>query len=87
MVLLIRNKWGNGFPGGKESTCNVGDSISIPGSERYPGEGNGNPLKYPYLGNLIDRGAEQAPVHGVIKELDTTFRLNNKWGKKFLKNY
>ena len=39
----------------------------IPGSERYPGEGNGNPLKYPYLGNLIDRGAEQAPVHGVAK--------------------
>ena len=35
------------FPGGsdgKESTCNVGDLDSIPGSGRSPGEGNGNPL-------------------------------------------
>ena len=33
-----------GFPGGshgKESTCNVGNSVSIPGSGRYSGEGNG----------------------------------------------
>ena len=52
---------------GKESTCQAGDVGLIPGSERYPGEGNGNPLQYPYLGNLIDRGAEQAPVHGVTK--------------------
>jgi len=26
---------------GKESTCDAGDSGSIPGSERSPGEGNG----------------------------------------------
>ena len=26
---------------GKESACNAGDLGSIPGSERYPGEGNG----------------------------------------------
>ena len=35
-----------GFSGssvGKESVCSAGDSGSIPGSERYPGEGNGNP--------------------------------------------
>ena len=45
-----------GFPGssdGKESACNVGDPGSIPGSGRYPGEGNGNPLQYSRLGNLI----------------------------------
>ena len=33
------------FPGGsdsKESACNAGDPGSIPGSERSPGEGNGN---------------------------------------------
>ena len=38
-----------GFPGGtdsKESACNVGDLGSIPGLERSPGEGNGNPLQY-----------------------------------------
>ena len=37
-----------GFPGGsdgEESTCNAGDLGSIPGSERSPGEGNGNPLQ------------------------------------------
>ena len=26
---------------GKESACNEGDLGSIPGSERFPGEGNG----------------------------------------------
>jgi len=29
---------------------------SIPGSGRSPGEGNGNPIQYYCLGNLIDRG-------------------------------
>ena len=29
----------------------------IPESGRSHGEGNGNPLQYPYLGNAIDRGA------------------------------
>ena len=36
-----------GFPGGsdgKESACNTGDLSSIPGSGRFPGEGNDNPL-------------------------------------------
>ena len=38
------------FPGGshgqdgQESACNVGDSGSIPGPGRSPGEGNGYPL-------------------------------------------
>ena len=35
-----------GFPGnsdGKKSACNAGDSGSIPGQGRSPGEGNGNP--------------------------------------------
>ena len=27
------------------------------GWEDSPGEGNGNPLQYPYLENLMDRGA------------------------------
>ena len=36
-----------GFPGGsdsKESVCNVGDLVLIPGLGRSPGEGNGDPL-------------------------------------------
>ena len=29
----------------------------IPGSGRFPGEGNGNPLQYSCLGNPMDREA------------------------------
>ena len=43
--------------GGKESTCNVGDSGSIPGSGRSPGEGNGNPLQYSHPENPMGGGA------------------------------
>ena len=56
---------------GKESACNAGDVGSIPGLGRSPGGGNGNPVQYSCLGNLMDRGAWQATVHGVA-ELDTT---------------
>ena len=57
-----------GFPcgsEGKESDSNVGDPGLIPGWGRPPGEGNGNPLQYSYLGNSMDRGAWWATVHGV----------------------
>ena len=40
----------------------------IPGSGRFPGEGNGNPLQYSCLGNPMDREAWRASVHGVAKE-------------------
>ena len=64
---------------GKESACNVGDHPQcrrpgfdpwvgkIPASGRSPGEGNGNPLQYPCLGNLMDRGAWWAIVHSVTR--------------------
>ena len=52
---------------GKESACNAGDLGSIPGSERSPGEGNGNPLQYSCLENPMDRGAWKATVHGITK--------------------
>ena len=58
------------FLGGSEvkvSACNAGDLGPIPGSERCPGEGNGNPLQYSCLGNPMDRGAWWATVHGVAK--------------------
>ena len=48
------------------------DTGSIPGSERLPGEGNGNPLQYSCLENFMDRGAWCATVYGVAKESDTT---------------
>ena len=65
-------KFLNGFPGGKESTCQVGDTGSIPGAGRFPGEGNGNPLQYSCLGNPVDRGVWRATIHKVAKELDMT---------------
>ena len=52
---------------GKASACNVGDLGSIPRLGRSPGEGNGNPLQYPYLENPKDRGAWRATVHGVAQ--------------------
>ena len=33
----------------------IGDQGSILGSGRHPGEGNGNPLQYFCLGNLLNR--------------------------------
>ena len=44
----------------KNQPANAGDSGSIPGSGRYPGEGNDNSLQYSCLGNPVDRGAWQA---------------------------
>ena len=41
----------------KDPPASAGDVRSIPGPERSPGEGNGNPLQYPCLGNPTDRGA------------------------------
>ena len=61
------------FPGGsdgEESVCNAGDPGSIPGSERSPGGGNGNPLQYSCPENSMDRGswrATQSQSMGVSK--------------------
>ena len=55
----------------KNRHANSGEVDSIPEWERSPGEGNGNPLQYSCLGNLTDKGAWQATVHVVAKELNT----------------
>ena len=39
-------------------------SASIPGLERPPGEGNGNPLQYSCLENSMDRGVWWATGYG-----------------------
>ena len=54
-----------GFPGGsdgKASFYNAGDLGLIPGSGRFPGEGNGNPLQYSCL-----EWMEELGVHGFAK--------------------
>ena len=68
----------SGFPGGsdsKESACSVGNLGLIPGLGRFPGGGNGYPLKYSCLENPMDRGARWAIVHGVA-ESDATEQLS-----------
>ena len=59
VVLVIKNS-----PASAGDTRNVG---SIPGSGRYPGERNGNPLQYSCLENPVDGGASWATVHEVAK--------------------
>ena len=54
------------------NAADMRDVGPIPGLERCPEEGNGNPLQYSCLGNPMDRGAWRATVHGVTEESDTT---------------
>ena len=54
------------------SAGDTGDTGSVPGSGRSPGEGNGNVLQYSCLGNPIDRRAWRATVHGFAEELNRT---------------
>ena len=64
MVLVVKNPPAN--PG------DIRDVGSIPGSGRLPGERNGSPPYDSCIGNLMDRGAWWATVHGIAKEWDTT---------------
>ena len=58
LFLFIDSLW---FPGVAvvkglpASEGDAGDTGLIPGSGRFPGEGNGNPLQYSYLENSMDR--------------------------------
>ena len=56
------------FPCGpvvKNLSASAGDSGSIPGSGRFAGEGNSNPLQYSCLDNPMDSGAWWATIHGI----------------------
>ena len=58
----------NAFPqwlSGKEYACKAGDTGSIPGSGRSPGEGNGNPLQVFFPGK--PHGQRSYSGHGVAK--------------------
>ena len=62
-----------GFQGAtvvKNPPANVRDARDmglIPGSQRSPGEDNGNPLLCCCLGNPMDRGVWWVRVHGIAK--------------------
>ena len=58
-MVRFRGKVGiaSGFPGGsvvKNLPANVEGASLIPGLGRSPGERNGNPPQYSYLGNPMD---------------------------------
>ena len=47
-------------------STNLASLMDFEGEQLYLSEeGNGNPLQYPCLENLMDRGAQWAAVHGV----------------------
>ena len=56
MALLVKNPPAN--------AGDVRDAVSIPGSGRSPGEGNGNPIQYSCLENPLDRGVEGCSLQG-----------------------
>ena len=45
----------------------IRDTATVSASGRSPGGEHGKPLWYPGLENSMDRGAQQATVHGVAK--------------------
>ena len=53
------------------------DSNSIRGSGIISEVGNGKPLQHSCLENTTDREHEWGILHGVSKESDTTWQLNN----------
>ena len=55
---------------GKESPYQCRRGGFGPWVGKIPGEGKGNPLQYPFLGNLNDGGVWCAVIHWVTKELD-----------------
>ena len=73
VVNLARPNHTCGYPGGtmvKNPPANARDSRdagSIPGSERFPREGIGNPLQYSCLKNPMDRRGWQPTVNGAAK--------------------
>ena len=76
-----------GFPDGsvgKNPPAKAGDASLIAGSRRSLGEGNSNSLQYSCLWKPMDRGACGAIIHGITRELDTTYWLNNSNKKYYL---
>ena len=61
-MVYFMTLWG--FPGGsygKESACNAGDSDSVPGPGRSPGEGIGYPLQYSWA-SLVAHMVKNLPA-------------------------
>ena len=68
MVLVVKNLPAN--------AGNARVTGSIPGSERSPGGGHGDPLQYSCRENPMDRGAWWATVRGVAESRKQLKRLS-----------
>ena len=67
-----------GFPGGLVvKNLPMQGTGSIYELRKLLAEGNGNPLQYSHLESPMGRRVRWATVLGVVKELDTTWQLNN----------
>ena len=72
-MFYIHGKFISGLPwwlSSKEFACNAeatGEVGSVPGLGRSAGRCHGNPLQYPCLENLMDRGAWRATVHRITQ--------------------
>ena len=75
--------WERGFPGGsvvENPPANAVDTGLIPGLGRSPKGGNGNPLQYSCLENLMDKGAWRATVHRITKsQMELSMRQERYW--------
>ena len=79
MVLVVKNL-----------SANAGNAIEvgwIPGLGRCPGEGSGNPLQYPCLENLIDRGAWWTIINGVPKSQTLSTQDSKQHHKLGVRSY
>ena len=73
MVQLVKN-----LPATAEE---IRDAGSIPGSGRYPGGGNGNPLQYSWLRNLMTEelgGLHTEVFLGIKWHMSTTYSSNHQ---------
>ena len=65
----------NGGSAEKNLPASAGGEGLIPGLERSPGEGNGNPVQYSCLGNIMDRGVHKfAKSQAQLGDYTTTNR-------------
>ena len=79
-IVVLFFTWS--FPGGlvvNNLSTNEGDAGSIPGSGRYPGKGNNNPLQYSCLENPMDRGAWWSTVDAVRQSWTWLSNLVHTW--------
>ena len=88
ILIILRGQGLSGGSDGKEPVCNVGNPYSIPGSGRFPGEGNGDSLQYSCLENPVDGGIWQTIGHGLPRVGHNWMTNNNNKGDKvILRNY